>query len=416
MSSRTRRLGKRVAVAAAAVAVVSSGIGGAGPVSAAPPAPTKIGVVQYAGTAAAVPDSYIVVLADDNASADVVKRRATEITQKYGVTVTASYYTALRGFAVKGSEDAAKRIATDTAYKLIAQDQEVTTQALAVQVGPPSWGLNRIDQRSLPLDTKYHYPNTAPSIYAYIIDTGIRYTHQEFGGRAIYGIDTIGGTFPPGNDCNGHGTHVAGTVGGTTTGVAKQVQLVSVRVLDCAGAGTYAGVIAGVDWVTNDTILNGRKAVANMSLGGGTFAPLNMAVTNSVAANVHYSVAAGNSNANACSFSPASTPAATTVGSTDPNDARSSFSNWGPCVDLFAPGRNIVSAWATADNAYQTLSGTSMASPHVAGTAALWRQRFPGDTAWQTATALAGNATPGVVVGPGAGSPNLLLFMGMVPA
>ncbi|WP_018682972.1 S8 family peptidase [Actinokineospora enzanensis] len=414
MNERFRKLSRRSALAAG-LALAISGIAGAVPGAAAPAPATKAGVVLYADTGNVVPDSYIVVLADGNASPDVVKRRTTEATQKYGVTITATYTTALRGFAVKAKADQAAKMATDTAYEYVAQDQEITADALGVQNAPPSWGLNRIDQRSLPLDTKYFYPNTAPSVYAYVIDTGIRYTHQEFGGRAIYGIDTVGGTFPPGNDCNGHGTHVAGTIGGATVGVAKQVQLVSVRVLNCAGSGTAAGVIAGVDWVTNDSILNNRKAVANMSLGGGPFPPLNTAVTNSVAANVHYSVAAGNSNANACSFSPANTPAATTVGSTDPNDARSSFSNWGTCLDLFAPGRNIYSAWATADNAYQTLSGTSMAAPHVAGTAALWRQRFPGDSAWQTATALTANATPGVVVGPGAGSPNLLLFAGMIP-
>ncbi|WP_026423711.1 S8 family peptidase [Actinokineospora inagensis] len=403
---------RRIALLAGVVAVVA-GVGGAVPGVAAPPA--KEGVVLYADTPTAVPDSYVVVLADQGSNPDAVKKQAGDAVQKYGVSVQTSYYTALRGFAVKADAAQATKMAADPAYSYVAQDQEITSDALGVQNPPPSWGLNRIDQRSLPLDTKYHYANTAPGVYAYIIDTGIRYTHQEFGGRAIYGIDTVGGVFPPGNDCNGHGTHVAGTVGGATVGVAKQVQLVSVRVLNCAGTGTAAGVIAGVDWVTNDTILNGRKSVANMSLGGLTYPPLNTAVTNSVAANVHYSVAAGNSNTNACSFSPASAPAATTVGSTDNNDARSSYSNFGTCVDIFAPGRNIYSAWATADNAYTTLSGTSMASPHVTGTAALWRQRFPGDSAWQTATSLTANATPGVVLSPGTGSPNLLLFSGHVP-
>ncbi|GAA3039023.1 S8 family peptidase [Actinokineospora globicatena] len=415
MNARFKKVSRRAALLTGTVLLVA-GFGGAVPVAAAPAPATKPAQILFADTPKAVPDTYIAVLADQQASPDVVKRRATEASQKYGVTVQSSYYTALRGFQVKASVEQARQLSTDLAYEYIAQDQEFSTQALGVQTAPPSWGLNRIDQRSLPLDTKYHYPQTAPNVYAYIIDTGIRYTHQEFGGRAIYGIDTVGGTFPPGNDCHGHGTHVAGTVGGKTVGVAKQVQLVSVRVLNCAGSGTGGGVIAGVDWVTNDAILTGRKGVANMSLGGLNFPPLNTAVTNSISAgNVHYSVAAGNSNANACGYSPASAPAATTVGSTDPNDTRSSFSNFGPCVDLFAPGRNIYSAHHTADNAYTTMSGTSMAAPHVTGTAAMWRQRFPGDSAWQTATSLTANATPGVVLSPGVGSPNLLLFANHIP-
>ncbi|WP_253884673.1 S8 family peptidase [Actinokineospora diospyrosa] len=405
----------RRAALLAGVVVAVAGFGGAVPVAAAPAAATKPAAILYANTPNAVPDTYIAVLADQQASPDVVKRRAAEASSKYGITVQTQYYTAIRGFLVKGSEEQARQLSTDIAYQYIAQDQEFKTQALGVQNAPPSWGLNRIDQRSLPLDTKYHYPQTAPNVYAYIIDTGIRYTHQEFGGRAFYGIDTVGGVFPPGNDCNGHGTHVAGTVGGTNVGVAKQVQLVSVRVLNCLGIGTGGGVIAGVDWVTNDAIMNNRKGVANMSLGGANFPPLNTAVTNSIAANVHYSVAAGNSNANACGFSPASTPAATTVAATQINDQRWPNSNWGPCVDIFAPGHNIYSAYHLADNSYQTLSGTSMAAPHVTGTAALWRQRFPGDTSWQTATSLTANATPNVVTLQGAGSPNLLLFANHIP-
>ncbi|MGH3995400.1 MAG: S8 family peptidase, partial [Pseudonocardiaceae bacterium] len=239
--------------------------------------------------------------------------------------------------------------------------------------------------------------------------------HQEFGGRAVLGTDTIGDG-QNGNDCHGHGTHVAGTVGGRTVGVAKQVALIAVRVLNCAGSGTFAQVIAGVNWVTNDALTTRQLGVANMSLGGGFFQPLNDAVTASIAANVHYSIAGGNNiGADACNFSPASTPRATTLGATDITDTRPNFSNIGACLDLFAPGVSITSAWATADNAYNTISGTSMAAPHAAGTAALWRQRFPADNADQVAKALVANATPGVVINPGAGSPNLLLFMGMIP-
>ncbi|MGX7829529.1 S8 family serine peptidase [Actinokineospora sp. 24-640] len=412
------KISRRLALAAA----VAAALGGvATPVAATPTglqlADAGPGRVSTAAAADPIADSYLALLADESASADVVKRTADEVARQYGIGIVHLYTSSLKGFAVKASAEQARALTADRRFREIWQDAEVHTTALQVQTNPPSWGLNRIDQRSLPFDTKYHHPNTAPSVKAYIIDTGIRYTHQEFNGQAIYGIDTVGGVFPPGNDCNGHGTHVAGTVGGQTVGVAKDAQLVAVRVLNCAGSGSYAGVIAGVDWVTNNSIMNpGTRAVANMSLGGGVFPPLNTAVGNSIAANVHYSVSAGNSNNNACLQSPASTPAATTVASTNNNDTRSVFSSFGPCVDVFAPGGAIYSAWGTADNAYNTISGTSMAAPHVTGTAALWRQKFPGDTAWQTAAAIADNATPNVVINPGLGSPNKLLFMGMVPA
>ncbi|MBB5868689.1 subtilisin family serine protease [Allocatelliglobosispora scoriae] len=368
---------------------------------------TTLGKVLYAESPGAVPGSYIVVFKDSSPS-----NTSDELKAKYNLRTTFEYGTALRGFAIAADDATAARVAADPLVEYVAQDQEVTTQ-VSVQTPTPSWGLDRIDERSLPLDNKYHYANTAPGVRAYIIDTGIRYTHVEFGGRAVPGFDAFGGT---GADCNGHGTHVAGTVGGKTVGVAKQVKLISVRVLNCAGSGTAAGVIAGVNWVTLQQILSpAPPSVANMSLGGSAFPPLDTAVTNSITANVHYSVAAGNSNLNACGFSPARVPRATTVGATTNTDARATFSNFGPCLDLFAPGQGIYSAYGTADNAYATLSGTSMASPHAAGVAALWRWRFPADNADQTALALVNNATPNVVINPGVGSPNLLLFAGFVP-
>jgi hypothetical protein len=363
--------------------------------------------VLYQGHPDAVAGSYIVVLKrhEDLASA----RSAAP-----GVTFT--YRTALSGFAIRGSAAQAGRLAADPRVAYVAQDVRVRLepQELAVQPNPPSWGLDRIDQRSLPLDRNYTYPNTASSVRAYIFGTGIRYTHQEFDGAAVPGLDTVGGVTPPGNDCNGHGTHMAGTVGGRTTGVAKDVTLVSVRVLNCQGSGTYSQIIAGIDWVTRDAAASGRKAVALMTLGGGLNQPFNDAITRSINADVHYSVVSGSSNANACNYSPGSTPLATTVGATDANDAKASFSNYGPCIDLWAPGVNITSAWGTSDTAYSTISG-STASAHAAGVAALWRHRFPGDSAVTVANALRANATPGVVTNPGAGSPNLLLFMGMIP-
>jgi subtilisin family serine protease len=419
MALKFRRVYRRLALVVGITAAIG-GLVGAVPASSAVPdsAPSgAAGSILYAGHPQAVPDSYVVVLKSGTTteSADAVKATTADLTKQYGGSVQHTYTAALKGFAVKTSEAQAKRLAADSRVSYVAQDQKVSINVF-VQPGPPSWGLDRVDQRSLPLDAKYHYPSTAPRARAYIIDTGIRYTHQEFGGRAVFGTDTVvPQSVPPGNDCNGHGTHVAGTVGGTRVGLAKQVKLVSVRVLDCNGGGTFAGVIAGVDWVTLDNILNPRPSVANMSLGGGLFQPLNDAVTNSINADVHYSVAAGNSNLDACTFSPASTPRATTLAASDIADNKAVFSNFGPCVDLYAPGVNIFSAWATADNAYNTISGTSMASPHAAGTAALWRQRFPGDTADQVAAALVANATPGVIIGNPANTPNLLVFMGMIP-
>ncbi|GIH04895.1 hypothetical protein Rhe02_29620 [Rhizocola hellebori] len=402
-------LSRRLAIAVS-VATVIGGLAGV-PSAAAAPDAGGVGEVRMADPAKALPDSFIVVLKDSAG----VGIQAAGIAAKHGVSPRFTYTSALKGFATQTTLAQARRIAADPAVAYVEQDQIVTTQVF-VQPNPPSWGLDRIDERSLPLDMKYHYPNTAQRITAFIIDTGIRFTHQEFGGRAVLGIDTVGDG-QNGNDCHGHGTHVAGTVGGRSVGIAKQVKLVAVRVLDCTGSGSFAGVIAGVDWVTTQALTTHVLGVANMSLGApGTSAAMETAVTNSIAANVHYSLAAGNSfGADACNFTPARTPRATTVGATDITDTRAGFSNIGTCLDLFAPGVNIYSAWATADNAYNTISGTSMASPHAAGTAALWRQRFPADNADQVAAALAANATPGVVINPGVGSPNLLLFMGMIP-
>ncbi len=239
---------------------------------------------------------------------------------------------------------------------------------------------------------------------------GIRTSETDFGGRASVGVDEIGDG-QNGQDCAGHGTHVAGTVGGSTYGVAKNVQLVAVRVLDCSGSGTYSQVIAGIDWVSANRQL---PAVANMSLGGTKSTALNNAVANSVSKGVVYAVAAGNSNANACNTSPASAPTALTVGATDANDARASFSNYGTCLDIFAPGVNILSDWYTGDGDSATLSGTSMATPHVTGTAALYLEANPTATPAQVASALTTNATANKVTSAGTGSPNRLLYEGFL--
>ncbi|MFI6234959.1 S8 family peptidase [Micromonospora sp. NPDC050784] len=365
-----------------------------------------VGVVRAAGGATAVPDSYIVVLKDSAVARDRVGDTAKRLSGRHGGTVARTYGAALRGFEVKVNANAAARIAADPAVAYVEQNHTVSISG--TQANPPSWGLDRIDQRNLPLDSSYTYPNTASNVHAYIIDTGIRFSHNDFGGRATSGYDAVDGGSA--DDCNGHGTHVAGTVGGSAYGVAKAVQLVGVRVLNCSGSGTNAGVIGGVDWVTANAI---KPAVANMSLGGGANSSLDNAVRNSIASGVTYGLAAGNDNgANACNTSPARTTEAITVGSTTSTDARSSFSNVGTCLDIFAPGSSITSAWYTSNTATNTISGTSMATPHVVGAAALVASANPSWTPAQVRNQLVANATPNVVGNPGSGSPNLLLYVG----
>ncbi|WP_327033393.1 S8 family serine peptidase [Micromonospora ureilytica] len=365
-----------------------------------------VGVVRAAGGATAVPDSYIVVLKDSAVARDRVGDTAKRLSGRHGGTVARTYGAALRGFEATVSASAAARIAADPAVAYVEQNHTVSISG--TQTNPPSWGLDRIDQRNLPLDSSYTYPNTASNVHAYIIDTGIRFSHNDFGGRATSGYDAVDGGSA--DDCNGHGTHVAGTVGGSAYGVAKAVQLVGVRVLNCSGSGTNAGVIGGVDWVTANAI---KPAVANMSLGGGANSSLDNAVRNSIASGVTYGLAAGNDNgANACNTSPARTTEAITVGSTTSSDARSSFSNVGTCLDIFAPGSSITSAWYNSNTATNTISGTSMATPHVVGAAALVASANPSWTPAQVRNQLVANATPNVVSNPGSGSPNLLLYVG----
>ncbi|MGW7362394.1 S8 family peptidase [Streptomyces sp. NPDC054841] len=355
-----------------------------------------LGDLRLAPTATAVQDSWIVVLKDGST-------RAAEL----GVTPKHTYRSVLEGFSASMSKAKAARLAADPRVDYVEQNATVRlndTQSNA------TWGLDRVDQRNLPLSTTYTYNTTASNVNAYIIDTGIRTSHSEFGVRASIGTDTVGDG-QNGQDCQGHGTHVAGTVGGKTYGVAKSVKLVAVRVLDCEGSGTTEGVIAGVDWVTAHAV---KPAVANMSLGGGASAALDNAVKKSIASGVSYSIAAGNGiligiPVNACNYSPARVPEAITVGATDNTDRRASFSNYGTCLDLFAPGVNITSAWKDNDAATNTISGTSMATPHTAGVAALYLANHPTATPAQVRDALVNNATSGKVVDARTGSPNKLL-------
>ncbi|HEX6943763.1 MAG TPA: S8 family peptidase [Gemmatimonadaceae bacterium] len=346
-------------------------------------------------------DRYIVVFRDDVQNPDAL---TDALSAQFGGTVHFRYANAIKGFAATLPAPALDGISRNPNVAYIEPDGIVAASVTDNTVS--SWGLDRIDQRDLPLSGSYTYTSDGTGVRAYIIDTGIRLSHTEFGGRASFGFDAFGGT---GADCNGHGTHVAGTVGGGEYGVARSVSLVAVRVLDCGGSGTTSGVIAGINWVAGQSA---RPAVANMSLGGGYSSSLNTAVSNAVAGGITFAVAAGNSNANACNYSPASTASALTVGATTSSDARASYSNYGTCVDLFAPGSGITSSWSTGDGATNTISGTSMASPHVAGVAALYlsatgnSSKSPADVA----AAIKAAATVGKVTNPGSGSPNLLLY------
>jgi subtilisin family serine protease len=358
------------------------------------------GDIRQAGSPTAVPGSYIVVLKDGTVS--TVPTRAAGLADKYDGAVNEVYSSALRGFETTMSERSAKRLAADPAVAYVEQNQVIELQD--TQTGA-TWGLDRLDQASLPLNSSYTYPNTASSVRAYIIDTGILTTHSQFGGRATSGYDFVDNDSNA-TDCNGHGTHVAGTVGGSTYGVAKAVKLIGVRVLDCEGSGTTAGVISGVNWVTSNAI---KPAVANMSLGGGVSTTLDTAVSNSIAAGITYGLAGGNENTNACNSSPSRVSTGITVGATTSADARASYSNYGSCLDIFAPGSSITSAWYTSTTATNTISGTSMATPHVVGVAALVLQANPSYTPAQLASYLTSNAVSGKVTSPGTGSPNLLL-------
>ncbi|MGY2079448.1 S8 family peptidase [Modestobacter sp. SYSU DS0657] len=373
-----RSLPRRTLATAALTALVATGLGStAGTASAAPTGPK---------------DTYIVSLVPGSPAAAIAEQAA----QRLGGEVEHVYTAALSGFAVELPTAVADRLATLPGVAGVERDAPVE---LSATQSSATWGLDRTDQRSLPLNGSYGYAATGAGVTAYVIDTGIRLTHGDFGGRAVSGFDAVDGGSA--DDCNGHGTHVAGTVGGTAHGVAKGVQLVAVRVLDCAGSGSNAGVIAGIDWVTAHH-RPGQPAVANMSLGGGTSTALDNAVARSIADGVTYAVAAGNGNAqgvpqNACYTSPARVAGALTVGATDRTDAPASFSNYGTCVDLFAPGVGITSTWHTGNTATSTISGTSMATPHVAGVAALYLQGNPAASPAAVGSAITAGTTKDAV-------------------
>lgn len=400
MPFRLRRLVATTALLATAAASLA--------VAAAPHAAADDRVAPVIGTDApgGIDGEYIVVLRD---TASRLTARATrDSVTRLGGKVLASYDTVLTGFAAKLSDRAVAALRRNPAVDYIEANQRVRVTTDRTE---PEWGLDRIDQHQRPYDGVYHHDLTGAGVTAYIVDTGIRPDHTDFGGRVTTGFSSIRdgrGT----KDCMGHGSHVAGTVGGTKYGVAPAVSLVPVRVLDCGGFGSWNSILKGVEWVAKHHAAHPGPAVANMSLGGrgkGAFA-INQAVTAAIKGGVTFVVAAGNEYGEACDFSPARTPLAITVGATNRYDRKADFSNYGECVDLFAPGVKVTSVSIRSRWASETHDGTSMASPHVAGTAALYLEANPAATPADVTEAVVGHATWGVVTDRGKASPNRLLY------
>ncbi|MFJ3928076.1 S8 family serine peptidase [Streptomyces sp. NPDC090022] len=355
------------------------------------------GTVYGLGAPGAISGSYVVIL-DASANKEALAR-------KYGGELSRTYGSGVNGFSASGmTEKEAKRLAADPAVGKVVQNKKFTINT--TQPNPPSWGLDRIDQTPTAGDKKYTFPDKAgEGVTTYVIDTGVRITHKDFGGRASHGFDAIDNDAVA-DDGNGHGTHVAGTVAGTAHGVAKKAKVVAVRVLDDNGSGTTEQVVAGIDWVTQN---HSGPSVANMSLGGGADEALDEAVRRAIASGVTFSLAAGNESSDAGQGSPSRVREALTVASSTIDDKQSSFSNFGAVVDLYAPGSDITSAWKDSDTATKTISGTSMAAPHVAGAAALFLSGQPTATPAQTAAALTSAATTGAVSNPSPGTANKLL-------
>ncbi|MFJ6994688.1 S8 family peptidase [Streptomyces sp. NPDC003090] len=404
---------RRLLAAGASAALLVGAATTAGAAETAPVPPGGEGRIVGADRPGAVEGSYIVTFADSVSRTDI-PASAKALAKRHGGNLTHTYTTALRGFAVTMSEERAKRLAADPSVARVEADG--VAYAADTQTDPPSWGLDRVDQRSLPTDSRYTYATTASNVTAYVLDSGVRLSHRDFGGRAVSGYDFIDNDSNA-SDCHGHGTHVAGTVGGSSFGVAKGVKIVSVRVLNCQGnsGSSWAPVLAGIDWVTKNAA---KPAVANMSIGGGRNQSVNDAVAASISSGVTWVVAAGNNNADSCQYSPSSTPSAITVGATNSRDARATGwnngqgSNYGSCLDIFAPGDSIVSTSHTGDTASRPDSGTSMASPHTAGAAALILSANPTWTPAQVRDRLVADATADKVTDARTGSPNRLLYTG----
>ncbi|MFD5874521.1 S8 family serine peptidase [Streptomyces sp. NPDC060322] len=366
------------------------------PFAGAAPAPA-MGTVYGADAATAVSGSYIVMLDGKADKADLA--------EEYGGTLRRNYSSAVNGFSADGlSETEAKRLAADPAVSKVVQNKKFHIDA--TQDDPPSWGLDRIDQAGTAGDGAYTYPDAAGGdVTAYVVDTGVRVTHKDFEGRATSGFDAVDDD-DDADDGNGHGTHVAGTIAGASHGVAKKAKIVAVRVLDDAGSGTTEQVVAGIDWVTAN---HKGPSVANMSLGGSADPALDAAVQKAIASGVTFAVAAGNESSDAGEGSPSRVPEAITVASSTKDDEQSSFSNFGSVVDIYAPGSDITSAWNDSDDATNTISGTSMATPHVVGAAAVYLGGHPDATPEEVAAALTGGATPDAISNATEGTSNKLL-------
>ncbi|MBZ9594503.1 S8 family peptidase [Streptomyces yangpuensis] len=385
---RNTAIGAGAATAVAAALFASPIAGAATPAE---------GTVHGLGAPGSVDGSFVVIL-DASANKE-------DLAKKYGGKLERSYGSKVNGFSASGlTEKEAKRLAADPAVGTVVQNKRFTINE--TQEKPPSWGLDRIDQAATAGDQKYTYPDGGgEGVTAYVIDTGVRITHKDFGGRATSGFDAIDND-ESADDGNGHGTHVAGTIAGTAHGVAKKAKIVAVRVLDDNGSGTTEQVVAGIDWVTKN---HSGPSVANMSLGGGVDQALDAAVKRAIDAGISFAVAAGNESSDAGQGSPSRVPEALTVASSTEGDQQSDFSNFGSVVDLYAPGSEITSAWNDSDTGVKTISGTSMAAPHVAGAAALYLAANPSATPADTAAALTGAATKGAIKNPSSGTANKLL-------
>ncbi|MFF8312125.1 S8 family peptidase [Streptomyces lydicus] len=395
-----KRSSKKRLVTAIAAAVAATGIATVTAVTAgASPAPAE-GKIFGAEAKGAVNGSYIVMLKKSVRTAE-----SGDLAAKYGGTVKRKYSSAIDGFSASGlSTEEAKRLAADPAVDKVVQNKKFHVDA--TQDNPPSWGLDRIDQADTQGDKKYNYPDSAgEGVTAYVIDTGVHISHKDFGGRASYGFNAIDGSNKAEDD-NGHGTHVSGTIAGEAHGVAKKAKIVAVKVLDGQGSGTTEQVVAGIDWVTKN---HKGPSVANMSLGGGADEALDAAVKKAIDSGVTFGVAAGNESADAGQGSPARVKEAITVASSTNKDEQSDFSNFGSVVDLYAPGSDITSDWNTGDDATKTISGTSMATPHVVGAAAVYLAGHKDAKPADVEKALTDGATADKITNPGTGTPNKLL-------
>lgn len=391
----------------AALAVLGTTLGIAGATES---EPGSAEAVRGAHVGESIDGEYIVVLKERGSSArsveaaaEAVRGQVGKLTSKYGGSAKRTYTSALEGFSVAMPESKARELAADPAVAFVEPNR---VERGDDSQADPVWGLDRVDQRELPLDKSYEFTGDASNVTAYVVDSGIRTDHQDFEGRASYGYNFVEAR-KTASDCHGHGTHVAGTVGGKTYGVAKKVKLVAVKVLDCENAGTTENVLAGYDWVAKNAV---APAVANVSIGGAPGDAKDEAVRNMVESGITVAVSAGNKDTDACEQSPAREKSAITVAATAKDDSRSSFSNYGECVDVFAPGTGVKSAGHQSDTATATMNGTSMAAPHVTGVAALYVSENPEATPVEVEEALLAASTSDKVTGPGKDSPNKLLY------